>query len=972
MKIEDLLNALPEQPVCVDVLREKYARDGEQTVHEVRHRVATALAGIERPEARERWRDEFLWAMEQGFIPGGRINSAAGTSLDATLINCFVQPVGDAISDRDDDGLPGIYVALQEAAETMRRGGGVGYDFSAIRPRGALVKGTHSRASGPLSYMRVFDRSCETLESAGARRGAQMAVLRVDHPDIEEFVDAKHDGSLANFNMSVAVTDAFMQAVDADADFELVHAARPFDDADGERRDDGRWVFRRIRARELWDRIMRSTYDHAEPGVIFIDRVNRDNNLAYCETINASNPCGEQFLPPYGCCDLGSLNLTRFVVDPFGEAPSFDFERFRRVVPIAVRALDNVLDLTMWPLPAQHDEAMAKRRIGLGFTGLGNALTMLKLRYDSPAGRAMAAEIARVMRDCAYEASVDLAAERGAFPLFDAARYLAEPHAASRLPQPLQARIASQGIRNSHLLSIAPTGTISIAFAGNASGGIEPAFSWTYTRRKRMADGSRQDYEVEDFAHRLWRHLGGEVAQLPDFFVSAMQIDALDHMRMSAAVQPFIDSAISKTVNVAEDYPYDDFRSLYMEAWRAGLKGITTYRPNSVIGSVLSVTPQPDAQQPQDLRDDPDRRLRLEQVPQPALSSLRWPGRPKLPAGNMAYAYMVESTDKRNSFCIFIGQTDEDGDDDRDHGDRQGIGGRQDLPRPRAVPFETWVNGNEQPRGIGAIAKTLSMDMRSNDRGWLKLKLDALERTRDEQPIQLPLPPHGELRWLPGVVAAFAAIVRLRCDELGVFDEAAGAPTPMLDAMMFRKEPKSGPLGTMSWTTDIANPATGDDFVLGLKELQLPDGTRRPYSIWLSGDYPRVLDGLCKLLSLDMQVIDVNWIGMKLHKLLSFGEPNGSFWAQVPGEARQQVWPSTVAYVAALILHRFKMLGLLDDAGRAIGGAGALALPAAPTEAQTHGAPIAGRPCPACGAHAYIRRDGCLFCTACGHQGECG
>ncbi|MBN9430540.1 MAG: adenosylcobalamin-dependent ribonucleoside-diphosphate reductase [Burkholderiales bacterium] len=960
MKIEDLLNALPEQPVCIDVLREKYARDSEQTVHDVRRRVATALAGIEHAEARERWRDDFLWAMEQGFIPGGRINSAAGTSLDATLINCFVQPVGDAISERDGNGLPGIYVALQQAAETMRRGGGVGYDFSAIRPRGALVKGTHSRASGPLSYMRVFDRSCETLESAGARRGAQMAVLRVDHPDVEEFVDAKHDGSLANFNMSVAVTDAFMQAVESDAMFELVHAARPFEDGDGERRADGRWVYRRIRARELWDRIMRSTYDHAEPGVIFIDRVNRDNNLAYCETINASNPCGEQFLPAYGCCDLGSLNLARFVVDPFGTAPAFDFERFRRVVPIAVRALDNVLDLTMWPLAEQRDEAMAKRRIGLGFTGLGNALTMLKLRYDSAAGRAMAAEIARTMRDCAYEASVELAIERGAFPLFDAASYLAEPHAAARLPQPLQARIAEHGIRNSHLLSIAPTGTISIAFAGNASGGIEPAFSWTYTRRKRMPDGSRQEYEVEDFAHRLWRHLGGDTANLPEFFVSAMQINALDHMKMSAAVQPYIDSAISKTVNVAEDYPYEDFSTLYLEAWRAGLKGITTYRPNAVIGSVLSVTPPPDAQQPQDLRDDPDRRVRLEQVPQPALSSLRWPGRPKMPAGNMAYAYMVESTDKRNSFCIFIGQTETAGT------------AADDASQGRAVPFETWVNGNEQPRGIGAIAKTLSMDMRSNDRGWLKLKLDALARTRDEQPIQLPLPPHGELRWLPGVVAAFAAIVRLRCDELGVFDEAAGAPTPMLDAMMFRKEPKSGPLGTMSWTTDIANPATGDDFVIGLKELQLPDGTRRPYSIWLAGDYPRVLDGLCKLLSLDMQVIDVNWIGMKLVKLLSFGEPNGSFWAQVPGETRQQMWPSTVAYMAALILHRFKVLGLLDDEGRAIGGAGALALPAAPSAAQTHGAPIAGRPCPACGAHAYIRRDGCLFCTACGHQGECG
>jgi len=962
MKIEDLLTALPEQEVTIDVLREKYAKGDEASAHDIRVRVARALASVEPSERQQHWEGEFLWAMENGFVPAGRINSAAGTEIRATLINCFVQPIGDAVWGHDEHGTPGIYAALQEAAETMRRGGGVGYDFSSIRPRGALVKGTLSRASGPVSYMRVFDKSCETLESAGSRRGAQMGVMRVDHPDVEEFINAKNDGSLSNFNMSVAVTDAFMRAVEADASFDLVHAVQPFDAAGHCQRVDGAWIYRTVRARELWDQIMRSTYDHAEPGVIFIDRVNRDNNLSYCETIAASNPCGEQFLPPYGCCDLGSMNLTRFIVDPFGDAPAFDYERFRRAVAISVRALDNVLDLTLWPLQAQEREAQSKRRIGLGFTGLGNALTMMKLRYDSEAGRAFAAGIAQTMRDVAYDASVALAQERGAFPLFDAEKYLAEPHAASRLPVELRQRIREHGIRNSHLLSIAPTGTISIAFAGNASGGIEPAFSWTYTRRKRMPDGSRQEYEVEDFAYRLWRHLGHDVTALPDYFVSAMQINALDHMRMSAAVQPFVDSAISKTVNVAEDYPYDEFKSLYLEAWRGGLKGITTYRPNTVIGSVLSVSgAAAAAQQPQDLYYEPDRRLRLERIPQPALSSLRWPSRPKLPAGNMAYSYMVEPLDKRASFCIFIGQTEES---------FARADGSQGL---RSVPFETWVNGNEQPRGLGAIAKALSMDMRSNDRGWLKLKLDALARTRDEQPLQMPFPPAGEIRWTPGIVAGFAEIVRHRCEELGMFEALDELPTPMLDAMMFRKEPKSGPLGTLSWTADISNAATGDDFVLGLKELQLPDGARRPYSIWLSGDYPRVLDGLCKLLSLDMHVIDVNWIGLKLRKLLNFGELNGSFWAPVPGENRQQIWPSTVAYVAALILHRFKVLGLLDSEGHAIGGAGALALPGAEPVAASTGAPlIAGQACPACGAHAYIKRDGCMFCTACGHQGECG
>ncbi len=968
MKLENIAAALPEQDVTLDVLLEKYAKDGEQTPLDIRLRVARAFASLEAPAEQERWRVDYLWALENGFIPAGRINSAAGTDLQATLINCFVQPIGDAVWGYGPDGTPGIYAALQEAAETMRRGGGVGYDFSDIRPRGALVKGTRSRASGPVSYMQVYDKSCETLESAGARRGAQMGVMRIDHPDVEEFIHAKRDGSLSNFNTSVAVTDAFMRAVETDSLFDLVHAARPFDSASPAPRADGKWVYRSLRARDLWDQIMRSTYDHAEPGVIFIDRVNADNNLSYCEHIAATNPCGEQALPPYGCCDLGSLNLTRFVDDPFGDAPGVDWERYQRVVRLAVRALDNVLDLTLWPLEAQAREARAKRRVGLGFTGLGDALIMLKLRYDSDAGRDMAARFARIMRDVAYETSVEMARERGAFPLFDADKYLAEPHAASRLPDEIKSQIRADGIRNSHLMSVAPTGTITIAFAGNASGGIEPAFSFTYTRKKRMPDGTRREYEVEDYAYRLYRHLGGDPGNLPPYFVSAMQISALDHMRMSAVVQPYVDSAISKTVNVDEQYPYADFQALYLEAWRAGLKGITTYRPNAILGSVLSTgtsaAPAPSqgsAMMPQDLKHDADRRLRLDTVPQPALASLRWPGRPKLPAGNMAWSYMLEPLDGRSSFAIFIGQTEES------------LAGTGNLSGSRTVPFETWVNGNEQPRGLGAIAKALSMDMRSNDRAWLRLKLDVLAATRDDQPLRLPFPPDGQVLTKPGIVAAFADIVRYRCEELGVFDVAQGQPTPMIDAMMFRAEPKSGPLGTLSWTADIVSAATSDDFVLGVKELVLPDGSRRPYSIWLAGDYPRVLDGLCKLLSLDMRVIDVSWVGLKLRKLLSFGELNGSFWAPVPGETRQQVWPSTVAYLAALILHRYKVLGLLDAEGRAIGGVGALAVPAAGAARMAPRSTIvAGHPCSACGVHAYIRKDGCMFCTACGHQGECG
>jgi ribonucleoside-diphosphate reductase alpha chain len=1325
MKLDQAATLLDEQAICLDVLLEKYAKADERTADDVRRRVARGLAAVEKPELREHWEQRFFEAMVEGFIPGGRVNSAAGTEISATLINCFVQPVGDAISGVK-DGVPSIYLALNQAAETMRRGGGVGYDFSRIRPRGALVHGTHSRASGPLSYMRVFDKSCETLESAGSRRGAQMGMMRCDHPDIEDFINAKHDGSLSNFNMSVAVTDEFMRAVESDGEIELWHAAEPFDKDGAYQRPDGGWVYRRVRARALFDQIMHSTYDHAEPGVVFIDRVNQDDNLSYCESISATNPCvpadtwvmtsdgprqvedlvgqahcamvdgrsypsskegffatghkplveirtregfrlrltadhrvrrirdssrygataewleagrlvsgdrvslhdhrelsgwpgrgteaegyllgflvgdgsprqdgssahlavwapaaavangapvvppgvhalmdavseavrtlphrvdfsgwhpvsgrpewrlesaalrdlaesfdlragskrpgkaielasasfyrgflrglfdtdgsdqgaqdkgvsvrlaqsdlqtlecaqrmllrlgivatlyterrpagfrpmpdgrggarvypiraqhelviandnlvrfadlvgfadsdkrarladllasyrrsanrerfwvtvdevveagsapvfdvrveeahafdanglyvhncGEEPLPPYGCCCLGSINLTRFVRDPFAEGASFDFDRYREVVGVAVRALDNVLDATLWPLAEQEAEAQHKRRIGLGFTGLANALTMIGLRYDTEPARAMASRISCAMRDAAYEASAHLAREKGRFPLFDADRYLAAPHCASRLPEHVQGLIRQYGIRNSHLLAIAPTGTISLAFAGNASGGIEPTFSWTYVRKKRMPDGSRQDYTVEDYAFRLYKHMGGDPSDLPLAFVGALEMRAVDHMLMIAAVQPYVDAAVSKTVNVPEDYPFDDFRDLYLQAWKAGLKGITTYRPNQVIGEVLTVRKDA-AVAPQDLSDDPDRRVRLDSAPQPALASLKWPGRPDLTNGNMAWTYMVEIPARNESFAIFIGQ----------------VG---DPP----MPFEVWVNGAEQPRGLGAIAKTLSMDMRSEDRAWLKMKLDALAKSRDEQGFQIPFPPTGEPVWVSGVVAAFARIVHSRCDELGTFSDIDRHPTPVLDALFSRKEPKAGALGTMSWTVDVANPNTGDDFVLGVKELNLPDGSRRPYSLWMAGEYPKVLDGLCKLLSLDMRLVDANWIGLKLKKLLNFGEQNGEFWATVPGADRSALYPSTVAYIAALLLHRYKVLGILDDDGRAIRSVGILAMPQTRKTVELGTAAIKGKVCPSCGAAAMIKRDGCEFCTACGFTGAC-
>ncbi len=537
----------------------------DKTIEDSWRRVATALASVEKEPAL--WADRFYDALRDfRFLPAGRILAGAGANRTVTLFNCFVMGTIP-------DDMGGIFTGLREAALTMQQGGGIGYDFSTLRPRGAPVKGVGADASGPLSFMDVWDAMCRTIMSAGHRRGAMMATLRCDHPDIEAFIEAKREpGRLRMFNLSVLVTDAFMTAIKEDAPWELKFSGT---------------TFKVLRARDLWDRIMRATYAYAEPGVIFIDRINRRNNLNYCETISATNPCGEQPLPPYGACLLGSVNLAALVKEPFTDKAHIDAKEFEDLARIAVRMMDNVTDVSGFPLPQQNEEAQAKRRIGLGVTGLADALIMCQLRYGSAASVAMTEVWMRALRRAAYLASVELAKEKGAFPLYDKDKYLAG-ESIGELEEDVRDGIAANGIRNALLTSIAPTGTISL-FADNVSSGLEPVFSFKYTRNVLMPDGSRQSEEVSDHAYRLFRRLKGETAPLPDYFVDSQQLSPGDHVIMQAAVQKYIDSSISKTINCPADLSFEAFKDVYLQAYELGCKGCTTYRPNEITGAVLEV-----------------------------------------------------------------------------------------------------------------------------------------------------------------------------------------------------------------------------------------------------------------------------------------------------------------------------------------------------------------------------------------------
>ena len=690
-------------------------------------RVALALAQAEPADQRTARAQDFAHALAgHKFLPAGRILAGAGTGRDVTLFNCFVM---GTIT----DSMDGIFSALREAALTLQQGGGIGYDFSTLRPKGAAVKGVGADASGPVSFMDVWDAMCKTIMSAGSRRGAMMATLRVDHPDVEDFIAAKRTpGRLRNFNLSVLVSDAFMQAVAADADWPLVF---------------GGITYRTVKAKALWDSIMRSTYDYAEPGVIFIDRINQQNNLGYCETIAATNPCGEQPLPPYGACLLGSINLAKLVRNPFADNAAIDMVELDRLVATAIRMLDNAIDVSRFPLEEQRAEAKAKRRIGLGVTGLADALIFCKVKYGSPESIALIRQWLAAISHAAYRASVELAKEKGAFPLYDMNPYLSRPHIQA-LPPDIYNAIAQYGIRNALLTSIAPTGTISL-FADNVSSGIEPVFAFSYKRKILQPDGTRTEEQVSDYAVRAFHEKFGDTAALPDYFVSAQTLSPADHLAVQAAAQPFIDSAISKTINVPAEISFEDFSHVYQEAYAAGCKGCTTYRPNDVTGSVLSVEAPPAPAEREPELPVPEPRGGVVYMTRPL-------DRPEDLSGR---TYKIKWLDSDHAFYITINDITKDG---------------------RRRPFEIFINSKNMEAYAWALALTRMISAvfrRGGDVSFVVEELKAIFDPRGGQWM--------DGRYVPSLMAAIGEVIERHMVETGFmgtrlsgFSGLASAPSP--------------------------------------------------------------------------------------------------------------------------------------------------------------------------------------------------
>ncbi len=714
----------------------------DKTIEDSWRRVARACAAPEKD--RERWAERFYAAMSDfRYLPAGRVLAGAGAERDVTLFNCFVMGTIP-------DDMGGIFAHLREAALTMQQGGGIGYDFSTLRPRGAYVKGVGADASGPLSFMDVWDAMCRTIMSAGYRRGAMMATLSCDHPDIEAFIEAKSEpGRLRMFNLSVLVTDAFMRAVADDAPWQLSFAGT---------------VAKVIPARELWDKIMRATYAYAEPGVIFIDRINRRNNLWYCEQIRATNPCGEEPLPPYGACLLGSLNLARFVVEPFTPRARLNVDGMTALVPDIVRMMDNVITISRFPLPQQKDEAERKRRIGLGITGLADALILCGLRYGSPEAVAATEEWLAAIERAAYLASTALAAEKGAFPLFDRDKFLAGETVAALDPD-IRAAIAQHGIRNSHLSAIAPTGTISL-FADNVSSGIEPVFSFRYTRSVLMPDSTRREEEVSDYAFRLYRRLKGEAAPLPDCFVDAQMLAPEDHLVMQAAAQRHIDSSISKTINVPADIPFDRFKDVYFRAYGLGCKGCTTYRPNPVTGAVLEARPEAAEAMPALPRPAP----RQPELPLPAPAAAK--PADIYEAGAVVYmtqplsrpealpgqTYKVRWPDSEHALYITLNDIVQDG---------------------RRRPFEIFINSKNMEHYAWTVALTRMISAVFRRGGDVAFVVEEMKAVFD---------PRGgawiDGRYVPSLLAAIGDVIERHMIEIGFLPPKHAAERPAAEAQI--------------------------------------------------------------------------------------------------------------------------------------------------------------------------------------------
>jgi ribonucleoside-diphosphate reductase alpha chain len=685
-------------------------------------RVALAAARAEAPEHQRAAALNFAAALAgHKFLPAGRILAGAGAERNVTLFNCFVM---GAIP----DSMDGIFSALREAALTLQQGGGIGYDFSTLRPKGALVKGVGADASGPVSFMEVWDAMCRTIMSAGSRRGAMMATLSCDHPDIEDFIDAKRTpGRLTNFNLSVLVSDAFMDAVAADAMWALKFGGK---------------VHREVHARDLWDRITRATYDYAEPGVIFIDRINEQNNLAYCETIHATNPCGEQPLPPYGACLLGSINLAALVKHPFGDDAALDEEALARFTATAIRFLDDIIDVSRFPLAEQRAEAKAKRRIGLGVTGLADALIFCRTRYGSAESIALIERWLTVLRDAAYRASAELAKEKGAFPLFDAGEFLKRPHIVA-LPEDIRVQIAAHGIRNGLLTSIAPTGTISL-FAGNVSSGIEPVFAYSYTRKILRPDGSRIEEAVEDFAYAKFRARFGADTALPDYFVNAQELSPEDHLAVQAAAQKYIDSSISKTINVPADISFDAFRDVYRHAYESGCKGCTTYRPSAARGSVLEVTPGKTPEPvltPAVENTEPELPLVLPMRPREQGGVVYMSQPLERPEVLIGQTYKIKWADLDHAFYITVNDIEKDG---------------------RRRPFEIFINSKNMEHYAWTVALTRMISAVFRRGGDVSFVVDELKAVFD--------PRGGQWmggRYVPSILAAIGEVIERHLVAIG-------------------------------------------------------------------------------------------------------------------------------------------------------------------------------------------------------------